>query len=55
MRIKSVLFSGLTGGKSKKFSDLNLLVPSQVTARIQEMHVLMGQLLCELVEKKLKL
>ena len=42
--IKSILFTGNRGGKAKKFSDINLIVPSRSTARIQEMHILMGRL-----------
>ena len=55
MSIKSILLSGNGGGKSKLYSDISLVVPSKITARIQEMHVLIGQTLCELVEKELKL
>ena len=52
--IKSILLSGISGGEAKKYSNINLLVPSKNTARIQEMHLLIGQTLCELVEKKMK-
>ena len=35
--------------------DLSLGVPSDVTARIQEMHIVMGHLLCALIEDELGL
>ena len=37
------------------FLPFDLIVPSQSTARIQEMHILIGHIICELIEKKLKL
>ena len=36
MKIKSVGFLGSGGGKAKKYSNLNIIVPSKITARIQE-------------------
>ena len=53
MKIKSICLLGKNGGKCKNFSDLNLIIPSQITARIQEMHILIEHLICELVEQKL--
>ena len=32
-------------------SDLDMIIKSKSTARIQEMHILLGHLLCELIEK----
>ena len=52
MKIKSICLLGKNGGKCKNF-DLNLIIPSQITARIQEMHILIEHLICELVEQKL--
>ncbi len=43
---KIISFSGRDGGKMKSYSDINLIVPSLVTARIQEMHILFGHILC---------
>ena len=37
----------------KIISDISIIVPSKVTARIQEAHILIEHLLCELVEHKL--
>lgn len=38
------------GGKMATLCDQCLIVPAKVTARAQEMHILMGHILCELVE-----
>lgn len=43
----AVLFSGGDGGAAKDHADVVLLVPSTVTARIQEMHLLLLHLLSE--------
>jgi D-sedoheptulose 7-phosphate isomerase len=55
LSIKSILFSGKNGGKAKYFSDINLVIPSSSTARIQEMHTLIGQTICDITEKLLKI
>lgn len=52
--IKSILFSGENGGQAKYLADINFLVPSLVTARIQEAHILLGHTLIEETELKLK-
>ncbi len=41
-----IALSGRDGGKMKSEADINLVVPSQTTARIQEMHILIGHILC---------
>jgi D-sedoheptulose 7-phosphate isomerase len=46
-------FTGATGGKMKELSDLLLNVPSTDTPRIQESHILIGHILCQLVEETL--
>lgn len=43
--------TGEDGGKLKSICDLTLIVPSRITARIQEMHILAGHIICELVEE----
>lgn len=47
--------SGRDGGKMGEFCDILLVVPSGTTARIQEMHITLGQMLCGALEKKLGL
>jgi D-sedoheptulose 7-phosphate isomerase len=48
-------FSGRTGGKLKEIADPILLIPSNTTARIQEMHILLGHILCAEIEDRLGL
>jgi D-sedoheptulose 7-phosphate isomerase len=43
-------FTGATGGIMKNISDHLLNVPSTDTPRIQESHILLGHIICELVE-----
>ena len=42
--------SGKSGGKMNNVCDLNLIVPSDDTPRIQEMHILIGHILCQAVD-----
>jgi D-sedoheptulose 7-phosphate isomerase len=48
-------FGGGDGGAMKGLADPLLLVPSPTTARIQEMHILLGQMLCGALEIELGL
>lgn len=54
MDIKTVALLGKGGGLAKNMVDYPLVVPSDTTARIQEMHILIGHILCELIERELK-
>ncbi|MFN8252713.1 MAG: D-sedoheptulose 7-phosphate isomerase [Ferruginibacter sp.] len=45
-------FTGKEGGKMKTLSDHLLNVPSNDTPRIQESHIMLGHIICELVEEK---
>lgn len=47
----TIAFTGEGGGKLKDLCDLTFAVPSRVTARVQEMHIMAGHILCELVEE----
>ncbi|MBL4679036.1 MAG: D-sedoheptulose 7-phosphate isomerase [Mucilaginibacter sp.] len=47
---KTLGLSGRDGGKMNGICDMNIVVPSQVTARIQEMHILIGHILCKAVD-----
>jgi D-sedoheptulose 7-phosphate isomerase len=49
----TVGFTGETGGKMKELSDYLFNVPSKDTPRIQESHIMIGHIICELVEDKL--
>lgn len=46
---------GRDGGQLRKLCDVSIVVPSQVTARIQESHILIGHTLCGLIEQELGL
>jgi D-sedoheptulose 7-phosphate isomerase len=49
----TIAFTGETGGNLKPVSDHLLNVPSQDTPRIQESHILIGHIVCQLVEAAL--
>lgn len=44
---------GGDGGKIKSICDFEIIVPSKVTARIQECHILIGHIFCSIIEKEL--
>lgn len=44
---------GNNGGKIKEVANLSLVVPSNDTARIQEVHITIGHIICELIEEDL--
>ncbi len=46
MGLVTVAFTGGSGGDAARIADHALVVPSEVTARIQEMHITLGQMLC---------
>jgi D-sedoheptulose 7-phosphate isomerase len=48
----TVAFTGETGGAMKAFSDYLINVPSKDTPRIQESHILLGHIICQLVEEE---
>ena len=48
----TIAFTGEGGGKLKDICDITFAVPSKVTARIQEMHIMVGHIMCELVEEE---
>lgn len=56
MGIKTIAFTGKDGGKLPALDlDVMLVIPSNTTARIQEMHITLGQMLCGALEQKLGL
>jgi D-sedoheptulose 7-phosphate isomerase len=55
MKIVTVGLSGRTGGGMAPVCDHLICVPSDTTARIQEMHILLGQMLCGAIEIELGL
>jgi D-sedoheptulose 7-phosphate isomerase len=48
--LKVIVFSGRNGGILRGSADVEIIVPSEVTARIQEMHILVGHIICEFVD-----
>ncbi len=52
-KIFSIALLGRDGGEAKKISNLSIIVPSHSTARIQEMHILIGHIVCSCVEKSI--
>ena len=53
MNVKIISLTGATGGKMKDLSDILLNVPSTDTPRIQECHILIGHIICQLVENEM--
>ncbi|GGD02457.1 D-sedoheptulose 7-phosphate isomerase [Pyruvatibacter mobilis] len=53
MGLVAAALTGRQGGKLPGLADPLLIVPSATTARIQEMHILLGQMLCGALEKRL--
>lgn len=51
--LKTIGFTGEKGGAMRELADLCFLIPSSITARIQEAHLLTYHMICEEVEKKL--
>lgn len=51
--VVTVGFTGTTGGKMKTLSDFLINIPSTTTPRIQESHILVGHIICELVEENI--
>ncbi|MGD9015672.1 MAG: SIS domain-containing protein, partial [Candidatus Omnitrophota bacterium] len=53
MGMKTIGLTGADGGVLAKAADIVLVVPSKVTARIQEAHITIGHIICELAEEAL--
>ena len=50
LNCKTIGFSGRDGGAFNDLCDVNLLVASDDTPRIQEMHILIGHIICQLID-----
>lgn len=50
--IKTVALVGRDGGEMAKIADISLIVPSDSTPRIQESHILIGHIICDIIEKE---
>lgn len=53
MDIRTVAFTGRGGGAMKDEADFCIAVPSDATNNIQEMHIAVGHLVCELIEQEM--
>ena len=53
MEMVTIGFSGNDGGVMKDICNYNLIIPSNNTARIQEAHILVGHIICKLIEQKI--
>ena len=53
-KLKTIAFLGRDGGSTIGMADVDLLVPGDSTARIQEAHQLLLHVLCETIESRLK-
>ena len=51
--MRTISLTGKNGGEIKKISDLTLNIPSDDTPRIQEAHILVGHIICQIVEEQL--
>ncbi|MDT7828086.1 SIS domain-containing protein [Pricia sp. S334] len=51
--VSTIALTGSTGGQMKAETDLLINVPSTDTPRIQETHILIGHIICEIVEREL--
>ncbi|MFA6280952.1 MAG: SIS domain-containing protein [Candidatus Omnitrophota bacterium] len=52
--LRTVGFLGKNGGSLKGLVDIPLIVPGNETPRIQEMHILAGHIICEIIEEEFK-
>ena len=52
LQCKTIGFSGNDGGQMNKICDVNLVIPSKDTPRIQEMHIVLGHTICHLIDQE---
>lgn len=51
--ITTIALVGRDGGKMAQMADMSIIIPSNATPRIQESHILIGHILCDIIEKEL--
>jgi D-sedoheptulose 7-phosphate isomerase len=49
---KVITLTGKSGGEMKNLGDVNLVVPSNDTPRIQEMHIMVGHMICAIIDEE---
>jgi D-sedoheptulose 7-phosphate isomerase len=52
-KINTICLTGISGGELKNFTNILINVPSNDTPRIQESHIMIGHIICEIVEREL--
>ena len=50
LKLRTIVMTGAGGGEAKALADIHLAVGSTLTPRIQEVHITMGHIICELVD-----
>ena len=51
--VVKMTLNGFDGGLLKDYSDININIPINNTQRVQEMHILIGHIICDIIEKDL--
>ena len=54
LNCNSIGFTGLSSGEFNKICNINIVAPSNDTARIQELHILIGHTICHLIDLEFK-
>jgi len=49
---KIITLTGKDGGKMKEMGDINIIIPSDNTPRIQEMHIMIGHMICNFIDNE---
>jgi D-sedoheptulose 7-phosphate isomerase len=49
---KVITLTGKSGGEMKNLGDINLVIPSNDTPRIQEMHIMVGHMICAIIDEE---
>ena len=52
-KVKTISLTGNSGGSLKQYSDININININDTQRIQEMHIMIGHIICDIVESAL--
>lgn len=50
-QMKTIAFTGNKSSESEKIADVTLKIPSAITARIQECHILVGHIVCNAIDE----
>jgi D-sedoheptulose 7-phosphate isomerase len=51
MGCKTIGLSGRDGGAMHEFCDITIVIPSDDTPRIQEMHIMIGHIICQAIDQ----